>query len=55
MASTSSSGALLASSQSPLVMCTLPQMLFKESSVSWRWMHVVCFPQGTSMPTTEHQ
>ena len=34
MASTSSSGALLASSQSPFVMCTLLQMLFKESSVS---------------------
>lgn len=40
MASTSSSGALLASSQSPFVMCTFPQMLFRESSVSCAVVHV---------------
>jgi hypothetical protein len=40
MASTSSSGALLASSQSPLVMCTFPQMLFRESSVSCAIVHI---------------
>jgi hypothetical protein len=40
MASTSSSGALLASSQSPFVMCTFPQMLFRESSVSCAIEHV---------------
>ena len=40
MASTSSSGALLASSQSPFVMCTFPQMLLRESSVSCALVHV---------------